>query len=96
MISFLSIVVTSQFPSTNNQLRNSSNPRQKATIHNGRVTVQPLQGRQNSYAVGTSGTRANTSGIGGNYSGNIPKVTNRPLLSSIGVKPSTSASRSKP
>ncbi|GKA72310.1 hypothetical protein Tco_0778526 [Tanacetum coccineum] len=29
-------------------------------------------------------------------SGNIPKVTNRPLLSSIGVKPSTSASGSKP
>ncbi|GKE86997.1 hypothetical protein Tco_1564472, partial [Tanacetum coccineum] len=29
-------------------------------------------------------------------SGNIPKVTNRPLLSSIGVNPSTSASGSKP
>ncbi|GKD62569.1 retrovirus-related pol polyprotein from transposon TNT 1-94, partial [Tanacetum coccineum] len=29
-------------------------------------------------------------------SGNIPKVTNRPLLSSIRVKPSTSASGSKP
>ncbi|GKE40955.1 hypothetical protein Tco_1464360 [Tanacetum coccineum] len=28
--------------------------------------------------------------------GNIPKETNRPLLSSIGVNPSTSASRSKP
>ncbi|GJV93301.1 hypothetical protein Tco_1541114 [Tanacetum coccineum] len=28
MISFLSTVVTSRFPSTNNQLRNSSNPRQ--------------------------------------------------------------------
>ncbi|GJZ01717.1 retrovirus-related pol polyprotein from transposon TNT 1-94 [Tanacetum coccineum] len=33
------------------------------------VTIQPLQGRQNSYATGTSGTRANTLGIGGNYSG---------------------------
>ncbi|GKC34462.1 retrovirus-related pol polyprotein from transposon TNT 1-94 [Tanacetum coccineum] len=50
-------------------LRNSSNPRQQATIHDGRVTVQPLQGRQNSYADGTSGTRANTSGTGRNYSG---------------------------
>ncbi|GKB65068.1 hypothetical protein Tco_0921254 [Tanacetum coccineum] len=68
MMSFLSTVVTSCFLSTNNQLRNSSNPRQQATIHDGRVTVQPLQGRQNSYAAGTSGTRANTSGIGGNYS----------------------------
>ncbi|GKD46715.1 hypothetical protein Tco_1271360 [Tanacetum coccineum] len=47
MMSFLSIVVTSCFPSTNNQLRNSSNPRQQATIHDGRVTVQPLQGKIN-------------------------------------------------
>ncbi|GJV81062.1 hypothetical protein Tco_1516932 [Tanacetum coccineum] len=57
MMSFLSTVVTSRFPSTNNQLRNSSNPRQQATIHDGRVTVQPLQGRQNSYDAGTSETR---------------------------------------
>ncbi|GJR38083.1 hypothetical protein Tco_1213767 [Tanacetum coccineum] len=42
MMSFLSIVVTSRFPSTNNQLRNSSNPRQQAAIHDRRVTVQPL------------------------------------------------------
>ncbi|GKB24671.1 retrovirus-related pol polyprotein from transposon TNT 1-94 [Tanacetum coccineum] len=69
MMSFLSSVVTSRFPSTNNKLRNSSNPRQQATIHDRRVTIQPLQGRPNSYAAGTSGTRANTSGIGGNYSG---------------------------
>ncbi|GKB54971.1 hypothetical protein Tco_0905724, partial [Tanacetum coccineum] len=39
MMSFLSTIVTSRFPSTNNQLRNSSNPRQQATIHDGRVTV---------------------------------------------------------
>ncbi|GJQ89226.1 integrase, catalytic region, zinc finger, CCHC-type containing protein [Tanacetum coccineum] len=69
MMSFLSTVVTSRFSSTNNQLRKSSNPRQQATIHNGRVIIQPLQGRQNSYAASTSGTRANTSGTGGNYSG---------------------------
>ncbi|GKB98818.1 integrase, catalytic region, zinc finger, CCHC-type containing protein [Tanacetum coccineum] len=69
MISFLSTVVTSRFPTTNNQLRNSSNPRQQATIHDGRVTVQPVQGRQSSFAAGTSGTRANISGIGGNNSG---------------------------
>ncbi|GJZ46968.1 integrase, catalytic region, zinc finger, CCHC-type containing protein, partial [Tanacetum coccineum] len=36
MMSFLSTVITSRFPSTNNQLRNSSNPRQQATIHDGR------------------------------------------------------------
>nr|GEU34071.1 hypothetical protein [Tanacetum cinerariifolium] len=62
MMLFLSTVVISRFPSTNNQLKNPSNPRQQATVHDGRVTVQPLQRRQNSYAAGTSGTRANTSG----------------------------------
>ncbi|GJR11064.1 hypothetical protein Tco_0793716 [Tanacetum coccineum] len=51
IMSFLSTVVTYRFPSTNNQLRNSSNPRQQATIHDGWVTVQPLQGRSNSYVV---------------------------------------------
>nr|GFA07659.1 hypothetical protein [Tanacetum cinerariifolium] len=49
MMSFLSTVITSRFPSTNNQLRNSSNLRQHATIHDGRVIVQPVQGRQSSF-----------------------------------------------
>nr|GFB07399.1 hypothetical protein [Tanacetum cinerariifolium] len=48
MMLFLTDVVTSRYPPTNNQLRNSSNPRQEATINNGRMTVQPIQGRQNS------------------------------------------------
>ncbi|GKB03955.1 hypothetical protein Tco_0832098 [Tanacetum coccineum] len=39
MMSFLSTVISSCFPTTNNQLRNSSNPRQQATIYDGRVTV---------------------------------------------------------
>nr|GEW05155.1 hypothetical protein [Tanacetum cinerariifolium] len=65
MMSLLSIFITSRFPSTNNQLRNSSDPRQQATIHDGRVTVQPLQRRPNSYAAGTSGTRTNTLRSGG-------------------------------
>ncbi|GKA83047.1 hypothetical protein Tco_0789795 [Tanacetum coccineum] len=46
-MSFLSTVVTSRFPSTNNQLRNSSNPRQQATIHDGReqeLIVQEQEG----------------------------------------------------
>ncbi|GJR24149.1 hypothetical protein Tco_0972676 [Tanacetum coccineum] len=51
MMSFLTAVVTSRYPTTNNQLRNSSNPRQQATINNGRVTLQPIQGRQTSLAV---------------------------------------------
>nr|GEU37650.1 hypothetical protein [Tanacetum cinerariifolium] len=48
MMSFLTTVVTSRYPPTNKQLRTSSNPRQQATINNGRVTIQPIQGRQNS------------------------------------------------
>ncbi|GJY44294.1 hypothetical protein Tco_0432507 [Tanacetum coccineum] len=56
MMSFLTAVVTSRYPTTNNQLRNSSNPRQQATINNGRVTLQPIQERQSSVAVVTSRT----------------------------------------
>ncbi|GJY43464.1 retrovirus-related pol polyprotein from transposon TNT 1-94 [Tanacetum coccineum] len=66
VMSFLSVVVTSRYPTTNNQLRNSSNPRQQATINDGRVTVQPVQGRQISYAAGT--TRTFTPGASGNNS----------------------------
>nr|GEU28729.1 hypothetical protein [Tanacetum cinerariifolium] len=51
MMSFLTAFVTSRYPPTNNQLRNSFSPRQQATINNGRVTVQPIQGRQNSLAA---------------------------------------------
>nr|GEV65146.1 copia protein [Tanacetum cinerariifolium] len=35
MMSFLTAIVTSWYPPNNNQLRNSSNPRQQATINNG-------------------------------------------------------------
>ncbi|GJU10716.1 hypothetical protein Tco_1133112 [Tanacetum coccineum] len=52
MMSFLTAVVTSRYPTTNNQLRNSSNPRKQATNNNGRVTLQPVQGRQTSLATG--------------------------------------------
>nr|GEV03513.1 zinc finger, CCHC-type [Tanacetum cinerariifolium] len=51
MMSFLSAVVTSRYPTTNNQLRNSSNPRQQATINDERVRLQPVQGRQISFAT---------------------------------------------
>nr|GEZ96723.1 hypothetical protein [Tanacetum cinerariifolium] len=39
MMSFLTSVVASRYPATNNQLRTSSNPRQQATINNGRNLV---------------------------------------------------------
>nr|GEV27273.1 putative reverse transcriptase domain-containing protein [Tanacetum cinerariifolium] len=51
MMSFLSTVVTSRYPTTNNQLRNSSNPKKQATINDGRVTLQPIQGRQIYFAT---------------------------------------------
>ncbi|GKA24090.1 integrase, catalytic region, zinc finger, CCHC-type containing protein [Tanacetum coccineum] len=66
MMSFLTAVVTSRYPSTNNQLRNSSNPRQQATINDGRVTLQPIQGRQTSFAAGTK--RTYTPGASGSNS----------------------------
>ncbi|GJR17878.1 hypothetical protein Tco_0966405 [Tanacetum coccineum] len=67
VMSLLSIVVTSRYPTTNNQPRNSSNPRQQATINDGRVTLQLVQGRQISFAVGT--TRTFTPGAGGSNCG---------------------------
>nr|GFC94621.1 hypothetical protein [Tanacetum cinerariifolium] len=63
MMSFLTSVVASRYPAINNQLRTSSNPRQQATINNGRVTIQPIQGRQNFISAGSS--RPFTSGQGG-------------------------------
>nr|GFA14780.1 hypothetical protein [Tanacetum cinerariifolium] len=54
MMSFLTFVVASRHPATNNQLRTSSNPCQQATINNGRVTIQPIQGRQNFVSAGSS------------------------------------------
>nr|GEX30692.1 hypothetical protein [Tanacetum cinerariifolium] len=44
--------VTSLYPTANNQLWNLSNPRQQATINDGRITLQPVQGRQISFALG--------------------------------------------
>nr|GFA92997.1 hypothetical protein [Tanacetum cinerariifolium] len=63
MMYFLTSVVNSRYPATNNQLRTSSNPRQQATINDGRVTIQPIQGRQNHMLVGSS--RPFASGSGG-------------------------------
>nr|GFC40352.1 hypothetical protein [Tanacetum cinerariifolium] len=46
-----------------NQLRTSLNPRQQETINNVRVTIKPIQGRQN--FVSASSSRPFTSGQGG-------------------------------
>nr|GEW88178.1 integrase, catalytic region, zinc finger, CCHC-type, peptidase aspartic, catalytic [Tanacetum cinerariifolium] len=52
MMSFLSAVFTSRYPTTNSQLRNSLNLRKQATINDGRVTLQPVQERQVSFDIG--------------------------------------------
>nr|GEZ77508.1 hypothetical protein [Tanacetum cinerariifolium] len=62
MMSFLTAVFTARYHATNNQLRTSSNPRQQATINNGRVTIKPIQGRQNSLSAGSSRPFASGSG----------------------------------
>nr|GEU45304.1 hypothetical protein [Tanacetum cinerariifolium] len=43
-MAFMSTVMALCFPSTNNQLRTSSNPRNQATIQDGRVTIQQGDG----------------------------------------------------
>nr|GFA22385.1 hypothetical protein [Tanacetum cinerariifolium] len=55
-MSFLSAIIISCFLTTNNKLRNSSNPRQQAIINDRRVTLQPVQGRQIYFAPGTRWT----------------------------------------
>ncbi|GJU60462.1 retrovirus-related pol polyprotein from transposon TNT 1-94 [Tanacetum coccineum] len=45
-MAFLTAVASLRFPTTNNQLRTSSNLRNHATIQDGRVIVQQVQGRQ--------------------------------------------------
>ncbi|GJT65848.1 integrase, catalytic region, zinc finger, CCHC-type containing protein [Tanacetum coccineum] len=64
-MAFLIVVASSRFPSTNNQLRTSSNPRNQATIQDGRVTVQQVQGRQ-SQSYSSTGYKSNATSSGGN------------------------------
>ncbi|GJS91715.1 retrovirus-related pol polyprotein from transposon TNT 1-94 [Tanacetum coccineum] len=53
-MTFITAVASSRFPTTNNQLRTSSSPRNQATIQDGRVTVQQVQGRQGQNYSGTT------------------------------------------
>ncbi|GJW93592.1 hypothetical protein Tco_0173264 [Tanacetum coccineum] len=66
MMLFLTSVITSRYLAANKQLRTSSNPRQQATIYDGKVTVQPVQGRQTTFTAGT--TRTYTPGASGSNS----------------------------
>ncbi|GJZ49018.1 integrase, catalytic region, zinc finger, CCHC-type containing protein, partial [Tanacetum coccineum] len=68
-MAFLTVVASSRFPSTNNQLRTSSNPRNQATIQDGKVTVQQVQGRQGQSYAGTGYIGNATSSRGNNEGG---------------------------
>ncbi|GKD85534.1 hypothetical protein Tco_1356688, partial [Tanacetum coccineum] len=52
-MAFISTAFTSRYPPTNNQLRTLSNPRNEATIQDGRVTEPTQQVRQRLFAATT-------------------------------------------
>ncbi|GJS36160.1 hypothetical protein Tco_0534542 [Tanacetum coccineum] len=64
-MTFMSTSITSRYPPTNNQLRKSYNLRNQATILDGVVTVQQVQGRQSQSFAG-SGSQSNTNSTRGN------------------------------
>ncbi|GJV97941.1 reverse transcriptase domain-containing protein [Tanacetum coccineum] len=68
-MTFLTAVASLRFPSTNNQLRTSSNLRNQATIQDGRVTMQQVQGRQGQNYSGTTYKGNATSSRGNTTSG---------------------------
>ncbi|GJX00707.1 hypothetical protein Tco_0184620 [Tanacetum coccineum] len=68
-MAFMSTVMASSFPLTNNQLITSSNPRNQATIQDGRVTVQQVQGRQSQSFAGTENKGNAISSRGNNVAG---------------------------
>ncbi|GKA90934.1 hypothetical protein Tco_0812804 [Tanacetum coccineum] len=71
-MAFLS-AMASRFSPSNNQLSTSSNPRNQETIHDGRVTVQQVQGRQSQSFDGT-GNRGIATTSRGNYADGQPRV----------------------
>ncbi|GKE65887.1 hypothetical protein Tco_1520048, partial [Tanacetum coccineum] len=67
------LAVASRFPPSNNQLRTSSNPINQATIQDGRVTIQQIQGRQTQSFAGT-GNRGIATTSRGNYTASQPRL----------------------
>ncbi|GJZ29151.1 retrovirus-related pol polyprotein from transposon TNT 1-94 [Tanacetum coccineum] len=51
-MAFISTIISSRYPTTNNQLRTSFNPINQAIIQDGRVTIQHMQGRQSQSFTG--------------------------------------------
>ncbi|GJR15026.1 putative ribonuclease H-like domain-containing protein [Tanacetum coccineum] len=69
VMAFLTAIASLRFPSTHNQLRTSSNPRNQATIQHSKVTVQQVQGRQGQNYSGTTYKGNATSSRGNTISG---------------------------
>ncbi|GJT86286.1 retrovirus-related pol polyprotein from transposon TNT 1-94 [Tanacetum coccineum] len=76
-MALLTTIITSCFPTTNNQLRTSSNPRNQATIQDGRVTVQQVQGRQGQSFAGMRSKSNATSSVINRNGGNNATVQAR-------------------
>ncbi|GJV77493.1 phosphopantothenoylcysteine decarboxylase-like protein [Tanacetum coccineum] len=72
-MAFLTVVASSRFPTTNNQLRTSSNLRNQATIQDDRVTVQQVQGRQGPNYSGTT-YKSNATSSRGNTTSGLARV----------------------
>ncbi|GKA07182.1 transcription factor GTE1-like protein [Tanacetum coccineum] len=68
LMAFVSTTFGPRFPQTNNQLRTSSNPRNQATIQDGRVNVQTVQGRQTE-GYANNGARNTATNLGVNRQG---------------------------
>ncbi|GKB64891.1 hypothetical protein Tco_0921077 [Tanacetum coccineum] len=73
VISFLTVVASLRFPSPNNQLRTSSNPRNQAIIQDDMVTVQQVQGKQGQTYDGNS-YKGNATSSGGKNTGGQARV----------------------
>ncbi|GJT01267.1 hypothetical protein Tco_0822436 [Tanacetum coccineum] len=70
----------SHLPQTNNQLRASSNARNKAMVQDGKVVVQDVRGRYNANNQGRPFQRNNArgNGVAGNVGGHIARKCPRP------------------
>ncbi|GKE46263.1 hypothetical protein Tco_1477521, partial [Tanacetum coccineum] len=76
-MAFLITTIASRYRTTNNQFRTSSNLRNQATIQDGSVTVQQVQGRQSQSFTGL-GSKSNTTCTGINKNrGNNTAVQTR-------------------
>ncbi|GKC74477.1 retrovirus-related pol polyprotein from transposon TNT 1-94 [Tanacetum coccineum] len=76
-MAFLSTAITSRFPTTNNQLKTSYNPRNQATIQDGRVTVQQVKGKHRQMFAGMGSKIYATSSVINRNGGNNATVQAR-------------------